>query len=1477
MNEQATPSESTSRQAGRPLLLAAFVAVFLLVPAAQAFAANNVIKIEGAGSGEGTVTSSAGALDPISCTIVAGVAGGDCEGEIGEGFGAGTSLTATAAGGSEFVEWTATGGANGACTSGSTTNPCGIFYLSGLGQEAVITPTFNLTAPANNVIKIEGAGSGEGTVTSSAGALDPISCTIVAGVAGGDCEGEIGEGFGAGTSLTATAAGGSEFVEWTATGGANGACTSGSTTNPCGIFYLSGLGQEAVITPTFNLTAPANNVIKIEGAGSGEGTVTSSAGALDPISCTIVAGVAGGDCEGEIGEGFGAGTSLTATAAGGSEFVEWTATGGANGACTSGSTTNPCGIFYLSGLGQEAVITPTFNLTAPANNVIKIEGAGSGEGTVTSSAGALDPISCTIVAGVAGGDCEGEIGEGFGAGTSLTATAAGGSEFVEWTATGGANGACTSGSTTNPCGIFYLSGLGQEAVITPTFNLTAPANNVIKIEGAGSGEGTVTSSAGALDPISCTIVAGVAGGDCEGEIGEGFGAGTSLTATAAGGSEFVEWTATGGANGACTSGSTTNPCGIFYLSGLGQEAVITPTFNLTAPANNVIKIEGAGSGEGTVTSSAGALDPISCTIVAGVAGGDCEGEIGEGFGAGTSLTATAAGGSEFVEWTATGGANGACTSGSTTNPCGIFYLSGLGQEAVITPTFNLTAPANNVIKIEGAGSGEGTVTSSAGALDPISCTIVAGVAGGDCEGEIGEGFGAGTSLTATAAGGSEFVEWTATGGANGACTSGSTTNPCGIFYLSGLGQEAVITPTFNLTAPANNVIKIEGAGSGEGTVTSSAGALDPISCTIVAGVAGGDCEGEIGEGFGAGTSLTATAAGGSEFVEWTATGGANGACTSGSTTNPCGIFYLSGLGQEAVITPTFNLTAPANNVIKIEGAGSGEGTVTSSAGALDPISCTIVAGVAGGDCEGEIGEGFGAGTSLTATAAGGSEFVEWTATGGANGACTSGSTTNPCGIFYLSGLGQEAVITPTFNLTAQPPPTVTNDAPGTITESSIVMKGQVDNEGDGGGSTCHFQIALAGSPATTIEEPACSVNPVTGTASEAVEASATGLTASTEYVYRVVAENTGGTTIGTPDQAAETLAAIANPSTLTVFKGGNGQGTIKSLSPDGQIDCGSECEATYEEGETVELEAEATFGSVFAGWLGCHPVVGEEEKCHVKLSGEEVDVTAVFLAEGPQGEPGTGVTVTPEAPGANCEYGGVKVVSEAGTEYVCNGEPGAEGQPGQGVTVTTEPAGANCEYGGVKVESESGTTYICNGAEGQPGQGVTVTSEPAGANCTYGGIKVESESGTSYVCNGAPGATGTQGPQGNPGAQGPAGSDGPQGPAGQNGSDGAQGAAGPAGPQGKQGATGKVKVTCKVKNKKVVCKVKYVKSNKKHSKRHHLRWRLMSGGHAQSHGKTTIRRLNRVLSHLKPGRYVLHVEGRRTVIVIPTHNRKAPR
>jgi hypothetical protein len=70
-------------------------------------------------------------------------------------------------------------------------------------------------------------------------------------------------------------------------------------------------------------------------------------------------------------------------------------------------------------------------------------------------------------------------------------------------------------------------------------------------------------------------------------------------------------------------------------------------------------------------------------------------------------------------------------------------------------------------------------------------------------------------------------------------------------------------------------------------------------------------------------------------------------------------------------------------------------------------------------------------------------------------------------------------------------------------------------------------------------------------------------------------------------------------------------------------------------------------------------------------------------------------------------------------------------------------------------------------------------------------------------------------------------------------------------------------VTCKVKQKgkkvKVTCTVKTTAS----SSRRHLRWRLMRGGHAYSHGATSVRRLQSVFNHAPSGRYVLRVQGQK--------------
>lgn len=315
-------------------------------------------------------------------------------------------------------------------------------------------------------------------------------------------------------------------------------------------------------------------------------------------------------------------------------------------------------------------------------------------------------------------------------------------------------------------------------------------------------------------------------------------------------------------------------------------------------------------------------------------------------------------------------------------------------------------------------------------------------------------------------------------------------------------------------------------------------------------------------------------------------------------------------------------------------------------------------------------------------------------------------------------------------------------------------------------------------------------------------------------------------------EEASTVSATAESelgvSILSVFKGGNGQGTVIS-NPAG-INCGTEpCEAEFAGGETIELQATPATGSVFGGWLGCHPVAGEPSKCHVTLNDPEVDVTAIFLVEGKTGE-------TPTI-----------------TEFSGNNEPAGN------------PCGGR---GGVKIATASETKYVCNGTIGEDGKGIVVT--PTAPGCFAGGITVEVEgepSSKQEICNGRNGQIGfpgAEGPAGPSGAQGATGATGVQGPQGAQGSPGAQG------PQGKRGPAGKVTVTCKVKGSgKVVCEVRQAGSGGNARKRGRVGWKLMAGGQVVSHGRTTVKRLNRVIADLNPGRYVLHVDGSTAAIAVP--------
>jgi hypothetical protein len=146
----------------RPLLLAATVAAFLLVSAAQASAAET-LTVDLAGGGIGTVTS-----EPpgISCSNTGGSQAGSCSAEFDSGF---VELTATGDPGSQFVKWSASAElVFSTCDSGSA-NPCR--FLSIGEVEHTITATFAHLP----VIEVEPVEPGEVTPHTAvlSGRVDP--------------------------------------------------------------------------------------------------------------------------------------------------------------------------------------------------------------------------------------------------------------------------------------------------------------------------------------------------------------------------------------------------------------------------------------------------------------------------------------------------------------------------------------------------------------------------------------------------------------------------------------------------------------------------------------------------------------------------------------------------------------------------------------------------------------------------------------------------------------------------------------------------------------------------------------------------------------------------------------------------------------------------------------------------------------------------------------------------------------------------------------------------------------------------------------------------------------------------------------------------------------------------------------------------------------------------------------------------------
>jgi hypothetical protein len=296
----------------------------------------------------------------------------------------------------------------------------------------------------------------------------------------------------------------------------------------------------------------------------------------------------------------------------------------------------------------------------------------------------------------------------------------------------------------------------------------------------------------------------------------------------------------------------------------------------------------------------------------------------------------------------------------------------------------------------------------------------------------------------------------------------------------------------------------------------------------------------------------------------------------------------------------------------------------------------------------------------------------------------------------------------------------------------------------------------------------------------------------------------------------------------------------------GTIECEFEgtpgsCSEPHPKGTKVKLSASADSGSelgpisVSGSTASCSTESATAGSCEFKLEGDST-FNAKFIA-----------------PGLNVFLGG-----------------SAEGS----VTSTSPNTAINC--GATCSAPYARGTVVA--LEAHPNSGAVfagwIGCKHTGAKTCETTIEGESEVTAVFLKNGVVGPIGPQGPQGIQGIQGKAGTTGATGATGAAGAQGAQGAKGdtgaagaqgPAGPQGPAGSNGKV--TCKVKGKKVTCTVKYAKASTQS-----LRWKLMRGDHAISHG-TSKGALRLDLSNLRAGHYTLHAGGESTAITIAPNGR----